>query len=132
MHLPNEKKPDIERLVWPKDGNKFQWLDRLDTMLSVATKAGVAYAGYNAFDHPMGALYGMLALRLAESPGALPSNLVGVGMLAHIGITNMQVEGGEYTPSSTSSEAFKAQMSGGTPPDPENPYLKYRSGAGGA
>lgn len=124
-------KPDIEKLVWPKDGNKFQWLDRLNTILSVATKAGVAYAGYNAFKHPMGAVYAMLGLRLAESAGALPSNLVGVGMLAHIGITNMSVGGGEYTPSTSDSESFRNQMSGGTPPDQENPYLKYRSGAGG-
>lgn len=80
----------------------------------------------------MGAVYGLLGLRLAESPGALPSNLVGVGMLAHIGISNMQVQGGEYTPSASDSEAFKQQMSGGDPPDQENPYLKYRSGAGGA
>ncbi|GAI94347.1 unnamed protein product, partial [marine sediment metagenome] len=121
--MPRDQKPDIERLVWPEDGNKFQWLDRLDTILSVATKAGVAYAGYNAFKHPMGAVYGMLALKLAESAGALPSNLVGVGMLAHIGVTNMQVQGGEYTPSRESSDAFRAQMTGGTPPDDSNPYL---------
>ncbi|GAG75127.1 unnamed protein product [marine sediment metagenome] len=129
--MARNQKADIEKLVWPKDGQKFQWLDRLETILSVATKAGVAYAGFNAFKHPMGALYGVLGLRLAESPGALPSNLVGVAMLAHIGITNMQVKGGEYTPSRSSSDAFRAQMTGGTPPDDSNPWLQYRSGAGG-
>lgn len=122
---------DINRLVWPTDGNKFAWIDRAKDIMNVITKAGVAYAGFNAFKHPMGAIYAMLGLRLAESPGALPSNLVGVGMLAHIGITNMLATGGEYTPSKSDSEAFRAQMSGGTPPDQENPYLRYRSGAGG-
>lgn len=126
MHLAN-----VVRVIDPGD-EKLQWIDRAETILGIITKAGVAYAGINAFDHPMGAIYAMLGLRLAESPGALPSNLVGVGMLAHVGLTNMHLTGGEYTPSKSDSEAFRSQMTGGTPPDDQNPYLKYRSGAGGA
>ncbi|MEE9540565.1 MAG: hypothetical protein V3V85_03605 [Candidatus Thorarchaeota archaeon] len=121
---------NVTRLL-EKGDEKLQWIDRAETILKVITKAGVAYAGYNAFKHPMGAVYAMLGLRLAEAPGALPSNLVGVGMLAHIGITNMNMGHGEYVPSISDSEAFRAQMSGGSPPGDQNPYLRYRSGAGG-
>lgn len=122
---------DINRLVWPDDGNKLAWLDRAKTIMDVLMKAGVAYAGFNTFKNPMGAVYALLGLRLAESAGALPSNLVGVAMLAHIGITNMLATGGEYTPDMMDSESFRAQMSGGSPPEEVNPYLQYRSGAGG-
>ncbi len=128
--MVNEK-PDIERLVWPKDGERFQWIDRAKTIMDMAMRAGVAYAGFNAFSHPMGIVYSLLGLKLAMAPGALPSNLVGVGMLAHIGLTNMLATGGEYAPSRSDSETFRLQMSGGTPPEDLNPYLSYRSGAGG-
>lgn len=110
--------------ILEKGDEKLQWIDRANTILTVLTKMGVAYAGFNAFQHPMGAVYGMLGLRLAEAQGALPSNLVGVGMLAHVGITNLNVAGGEYSPVDVHSEAFRSQMSGGTPPDTSNPYLQ--------
>jgi hypothetical protein len=84
--MVNEK-PDIERLVWPKDGNKFQWIDRLDKIFSALTKMGVAYAGYNAVKHPMGAIAGLVALKGATSPNDVASaagaaTLAGLGVLA--------------------------------------------------
>ncbi len=87
MHLARDQKPDIERLVWPKDGNKFQWIDRLEKILSAITKMGVAYAGFNAVKHPMGAIVGLTALKLATSPNDVASatgaaTLAGLGVLA--------------------------------------------------
>ena len=81
-------KPDIERLVWPKDGNKLAWIDRLDKIFSGITKLGVAYAGYNAVKHPMGAIAGLVALRVATSPNNVASaagaaTLAGLGVLAY-------------------------------------------------
>lgn len=78
---------DINKLVWPQDGRKFQWIDRLDTLLSAATKLGVAYAGVNALKHPMGAVVGLVALKLATSP-SIAAGAVGAATLAGIGLLN--------------------------------------------
>jgi len=81
-------KPDIERLVWPKDGNTFQWIDRLEKIIEAMTKLGVAYMGYKSVDHPMGAIAGLVALKIASSPNDLASvtgaaTLAGMGVLAY-------------------------------------------------
>ncbi len=91
-----KEKPDIERLVWPKDGNKFQWIDRLDKIIDAATRLGVAYAGVNAIKHPMGAVVGLVAFKLATSPG-LASSAVGAATLAGIGLLN-------YVPPATDAQ----------------------------
>ena len=89
-----QEKPDIERLVWPQDGNKFQWLDRLDTILSVATKAGTAVLGYQAFEKVApgsglsGAIVSQIAMRLATSRN-LAGGAAGVATLTGMGILNV-------------------------------------------
>lgn len=104
--MPNEKKPDIERLVWPKDGNTFQWLDRLETMLGVATKAGTAYLGYQAFEKVVpgsglaGAIVSQVALRLANANN-LASGVAGVATLTGLGILNVHQEGTDYVRTTT-------------------------------
>jgi len=80
-------RPDIERLVWPKDATKFQWIDRLEQIIDGIIKLGVAYAGYNAVKHPMGAIAGLVALKIAQGSNELTSaagaaTLAGMGVLA--------------------------------------------------
>ena len=91
--MANEK-GDIQRLVWPEDGNRFQWLDRLDTILSVATKAGTAVLGYQAFEKIApgaglsGAIVSQIAMRLATSQN-LAGGAAGVATLTGMGILNV-------------------------------------------
>lgn len=85
-------KPDIERLVWPKDARTFQWLDRLEKIIDAATKLGIAYAGISAIKHPMGAVVGLVAYKLAQSNN-LASGAVGSATLAGIGLLNVMPEG---------------------------------------
>lgn len=81
------EKGDINNLVWPKDGNRLAWLDRLDKIIDAATKLGIAYAGINAIKHPMGAVVGLVAYRLAQSNN-VASGAVGSATLAGIGLLN--------------------------------------------
>ncbi|GAG66732.1 unnamed protein product [marine sediment metagenome] len=61
---------------------------RLDSLVTGATKLGVAYAGYRANGHWTGALTGLVALRLAEG-GNLAGGAAGLGTLALIGVANV-------------------------------------------
>lgn len=63
-------------------------IDRADKIASIATNAGVAYIGFNALKHPTGALVGLLALRLAQSPN-LASGAAGIAALTGLGALNM-------------------------------------------
>lgn len=66
---------------------------KLNGILDGVLKLGVAYAGFRALNHPMGAIYGLVALRLAENTGGagtLPnvSRAAGLLNLGIIGITS--------------------------------------------
>lgn len=63
-------------------------VDRSGKLVDIATHAGVAYVGYNALKHPMGAVVGLLALRLAQSPN-LASGAAGVAALTGLGALNL-------------------------------------------
>lgn len=69
------------------DEARLQWIDRLDKIFDAVTKLGVAYAGVNAIKHPMGAVVGLVAYRLATSP-SLSAGAVGAATLAGIGLLN--------------------------------------------
>lgn len=92
--MPRDRIPDISRLVWPEDGNKFAWLDRLESIFSVATRAGTAYLGYQAFEKVepgsglAGAIISQIALRLATSQN-LAGGTAGVATLSGMGILNV-------------------------------------------
>jgi len=92
--MVKEPRADINKLVWPKDGNKFAWLDRLESILCVATKAGTAYLGYQAFERVepgsglAGAIVSQIALRLADSNN-LAGGAAGVATLSSMGILNI-------------------------------------------
>lgn len=63
-------------------------IDRADKAINIGLKAGVAYTGYRALRHPLGALVGLLGLRLAESPN-LASGVAGVAALTGLGTLNL-------------------------------------------
>lgn len=78
---------DMNKLVWPDHGNKLAWIDRLEKLLEGVTQLGIAYAGINAIKHPMGAIVGLTAYRLAKSNN-MASGAVGSATLAGIGLLN--------------------------------------------
>lgn len=63
-------------------------VDRADKAFSLATKAGIAYVGYRALRHPMGALVGLLGLRLSNSPN-LAAGAAGIATLTGLGALNL-------------------------------------------
>lgn len=75
------------------DDTRLQWVDRLEKIIDAATKLGIAYAGASAIKHPMGAIVGLVAYRLATSQN-LSAGAVGSATLAGIGLLN-------YAPPST-------------------------------
>jgi len=91
-----EERSDINRLVWPEDDNRaLSWLDRVGKLKEAAVTGGVAYLGYKTFNHWTGALYGLLALRLADNAGGAGvapnlSQFTGISMLALLGATQMR------------------------------------------
>lgn len=96
--MATEQKPDIERLVWPKDARTFQWLDRAKTIMDIATRAGTMYLGYQAFEQQVpgsglaGAIVSQIAMKLATADN-MASGAAGVATLAGIGLLNVQPEG---------------------------------------
>ena len=68
-------------------------LAQLPKTLEGLLYAGVAYSGFRVSNHPMGAVYALLGLKLANAPGIL-SNAIGCAILANVGISNMPVSGG--------------------------------------
>lgn len=70
----------------PPDPSKIKDLiEAADRIPGLALKAGVAYIGIRATKHWTGALTGLVALRLANSPN-LAAGAAGVGTLAALGI----------------------------------------------
>ncbi|GAI70683.1 unnamed protein product [marine sediment metagenome] len=96
--MVKDQRPDIERLMWPKDASKFQWIDRAKTIMDFATRAGTAYLGYQAFEKAApgsglaGAIVSQIALRLADSNN-LAGGAAGVSILAGMGIINVYQPG---------------------------------------
>ena len=77
-------------------------MDRFIEMLEKFTKVaklvpdlvlqgGVALAGANAAKHPIGAVMGLTALKLAQSPGLISSGAGVAGLLA-IGVGNLPID----------------------------------------
>jgi len=87
-----------------------------EKLVNLAVNAGVAYLGYRAFNHPIGALVGILALRLSKSPN-LASGIAGVATLTSIGCLNVQFTGGDVSVTEkTSPEAWSYIINGVRPP----------------
>lgn len=90
-------KSDINKLMWPKDANKFAWIDRAKAIMDFATRAGTAYLGYQAFEKQVpgsglsGAIVSQIALRLAEANN-VASGAAGVATLSGMGILNVLPE----------------------------------------
>lgn len=63
-------------------------IERSDKLLDTATKLGVAYVGYKASNHWSGALTGLVALRLSNSPN-LAAGIAGTTVLGFLGLTNV-------------------------------------------
>lgn len=97
MHLANVR-PDIERLVWPKDAERWQWIDRAKALMDFATRAGTAYLGHQAFEKAApgsglaGAIVSQIALKLASSSNMV-SGAAGVATLTGMGILNVIPDG---------------------------------------
>ncbi|GAH92594.1 unnamed protein product [marine sediment metagenome] len=96
--MANEKKGDINRLVWPKDGDALAWVDRAQTILDILTRAGTMLLGYRAFERVVegsglsGAIVSQIAMKLAQSNN-LASGAAGVATLAGMGVLNVIPEG---------------------------------------
>lgn len=97
--------PDIHKLQIPSKATRL--LDMLARLPELMLKGGIAYAGYKAFEHPMGAVYSLLALNLARSPG-VAAEAAGLAMLAHVGITNIKPVEGQHVYSSISIDQLAA------------------------
>lgn len=86
--------PDINKLMWLKDANKFAWIDRAKAIMDFATRAGTMYLGYQAFEKLApgsglsGAIVSQIAMKLATSNNLIAGG-TGVAVLAALGITNM-------------------------------------------
>ena len=63
-------------------------LARSDQLVDTATKVGVAVIGFKANNHWSGALTGLVALRLSNSPN-LAAGVAGVGVLTGLGLLNI-------------------------------------------
>lgn len=93
MHLARD--PDINKLVWPKDGNKFAWIDRAKAIMDFVTRAGTMYLGYQAFEKVApgsglsGAIVSQIAMRLATADNLI-SGAAGIATLTAMGIMNIQ------------------------------------------
>ncbi|GAI69228.1 unnamed protein product [marine sediment metagenome] len=93
-----ERDSDINKLVWPEDARKFQWIDRAKAIMEFATRAGTAFLGYQAFEKAVpgsglaGAIVSQVALRLA-SANNIVSGGAGVATLASMGIINVWPSG---------------------------------------
>lgn len=85
---------DINRLVWPEDGNKLAWLDRAKVILDVAARAGTMFLGYQAFEKASpgsglaGAIISQIAMKLATADNMV-SGGAGVATLTTMGILNV-------------------------------------------
>ena len=66
----------------------IELIARSDQLVDTATKLGVAFIGYKANNHWSGALTGLVALRLSNSPN-LAAGVAGVGVLAGLGLMNI-------------------------------------------
>ena len=92
--MARESKPDIERLVWPKDGNRLAWLDRANDILEVLSRAGTMYLGYQAFEKlsrgsgPAGVIVSQIAMKLATANNII-SGAAGVATLTGLGLLNI-------------------------------------------
>ena len=62
-------------------------IDKSDKAVQLAMKLGLAYVGYNVFQNPFGALFGLIALELAKAPN-LPAATAGVLGLAGLGLAS--------------------------------------------
>lgn len=77
---------------------KLQWIDRAKTIMDVATRAGTAYLGYQAFEKVTpgsglaGVIVSQVALRLANANNIV-SGGAGVATLASMGIINVWPSG---------------------------------------
>jgi len=84
-------------------------VSRLDSIVTGATKLGVAYAGYKSVDHWGGALVGLVALRLAEG-GNIAAGGAGLATLGAIGVASIPVIsdrlGDDYAASPTQAGGF--------------------------
>ena len=98
MHLANAVR------VTNEDEVRLQWIDRLDKIINGITKLGIAYAGVNAIKHPMGAVVGLVAYRLAQSNN-LASGAVGSATLAGIGLLNYKPPATEAVPAPKVTDA---------------------------
>lgn len=100
------REPDINRLVWPEDGSKLAWIDRAQTIMDLATRAGTMYLGYQAFEKVApgsglaGAIVSQIAMRLATSNN-IPGGLAGVATLTSLGLLNIHQEGTDYVRTTT-------------------------------
>lgn len=93
-----------------RDQTIVKILEHSDKLIETATKLGVAYVGYNAVHHWSGALVGLLALRLSNSPN-LAAGVAGVATLTGLGLMNLDLN--------KTLEAFKTQYPYGVyPPFP--------------
>jgi len=95
--------------------------DKITRIPDLVLSSGAAYAGFSALKHPMGAVYGLLGLRLAQTDG-LFSNAAGLAILAHIGLSNL-------APNTAESPLTEIQRI--DPQDPKIPAIPV-PGPGGA
>ena len=92
--MATEQKPDIERLVWPKDAHTFQWIDRAKAIMDFVTRAGTMYLGYQAFEKVVpgaglsGVIVSQIAMKLAQSNN-MAGGVAGVATLTGMGILNV-------------------------------------------
>lgn len=63
-------------------------VDRADKVVNLGMKLGIAYAGVNAFRHPMGGVAALLGLHLTQQPN-LAAGAAGVTTLAGVGAFNL-------------------------------------------
>jgi hypothetical protein len=89
IEIPKQKK----KINWDKISEKvkvgFESVASSGAkIVDLATKAGIAYVGFNALKHPAGALTGLVALNLANSPN-LASGVAGVAALTGLGALSM-------------------------------------------
>lgn len=75
-----------------------------DKLVDIVLKGGIAFLGWRTANHPIGAIYGLAALRMATSSN-LAAGAAGVAGLASIGIAQL----GGYPPPSTTAKDLGAR-----------------------
>lgn len=66
-----------------------EYFDKIPNMIDVAVKAGLAYYGMKAFNHPAGALVALVGFELAKSQNIVAGGS-GVATLASIGLAGIK------------------------------------------